>query len=93
MAISEKQFTTHDARRLCRCLLDGINDVVVIYDPGSLRIIDVNRSAVEIYGYAKKDLIGKELRRLTHESTDNTRGALQSRRAFERTDITKSGMT
>jgi two-component system, cell cycle sensor histidine kinase and response regulator CckA len=90
MVASRKQFEVTDARRLCRLLLDAINDVVVIFDPGSSRIIDANRWAAKIYGYTKKELVGKDLSLLTHEPIDYSR-ALNSGRAFERTDITKQG--
>ena len=72
--------------------MDVINDVVLILDPGSSRIIDVNRCAAKIYGYTKKELVGKKLELLTHEPTDFSH-ALHSRRAFERTDINKQGQT
>src|SRR5215471_15079773 len=90
MAVSGKQFAVSDARRLCRSLLDAINDVVLVLDPGSSRVIDANRAAAKIYGYTKKELIGKELRQLTHERTDYTH-MLRSGRAFERTDFNKQG--
>ena len=92
MAELHKNFAVSDARRLCRSLLDVINDVVLILDPGSSRIIDVNRHAAKIYGYTKKELVGKKLKLLTHEPTDFSH-ALQSQRAFERTDISKQGET
>ncbi len=92
MAELHKRFAVSDARRLCRSLMDVINDVVLILDPGSSRIIDVNRCAAKIYGYTKKELVGKKLELLTHEPTDFSH-ALHSRRAFERTDINKQGQT
>jgi two-component system, cell cycle sensor histidine kinase and response regulator CckA len=92
MAESHKRFAVSDARRLCRSLMDVINDVVLILDPGSSRIIDVNRCAAKIYGYTKKELVGKKLQLLTNEPTDFSH-ALHSRRAFERTDINKQGET
>jgi PAS domain S-box-containing protein len=90
MAGVYKQFAVSDARRLCRLLLDAVNDVVMILDPGSYRIIDANRCAIRTYGYTKKELRGKELSLLTHERIDYDH-ALHSRRAFERTDFNKSG--
>ena len=92
MAESHKRFAVSDARRLCRSLMDLINDVVLILDPGTSRIIDVNLCAAKIYGYTKKELVGKKLKLLTHEPTDFSH-ALHSRRAFERTDISKQGET
>ena len=88
--MSGKQFAVSDARRLCRSLMDVINDVVLIFDPGSSRIIDVNNSACKIYGYTKKEIVGKHLQLLTNDTT-NYLHALHSRRTFERTDITKQG--
>lgn len=92
MASLEKQFTVSDARRVYRSLLDAINDVVIIFDAGSSRVIAANRSAAKIYGYTKKEFIGKELRTLTLESADYS-SALRSGRTFERTDINKQGAT
>ena len=90
MAVARRHFAVSDARRLCRLLLDSVNDVVVIFDPGTSRIVDANRCAAKVYGYTKKELIGKEVTLLTHEPIDYTR-ALHSRRAFERTDFNKHG--
>ena len=90
MAVSGKQFAVSDARRLCRALLDAINDVVLVFDPGSYRVVDANRSAAKTYGYTKKELIGKELRQLTHERTDYSH-VLRSGRSFERTDLNRRG--
>lgn len=90
MAVAHRHFAVSDARRLCRLLLDAVNDVVVIFDPGTSRIVDANRCAAKVYGYTKKELIGKEVTLLTHEPIDYTR-ALHSGRAFERTDFNKHG--
>ena len=90
MASLDKQFNVPHARRLYRSLLDAINDVVIIFDAGSSRVIAANSSASKIYGYTKREFIGKELRTLTAESTDHS-SALRSGRVFERTDINKQG--
>lgn len=90
MAGAYKQFAVSDARKLCRLLLDAVNDVVVILDPGNSRIIDANHCAARTYGYTKKELRGKELNLLTHERVDYSH-ALHSGRAFERTDFNKAG--
>lgn len=90
MSVLGRQFAVPDARKLCRSLLDAVNDVVVILDPKSLRIIDVNRCAAKIYNYSKKELIGKELRELTREPLDYSY-TTRSGHTFERTDIGKNG--
>ena len=90
MSAIAKQFAVPDARKLCRSLLDAINDVIVILDPKSLRILAANRCAASTYGYSKKELVGKELRELTQEPLD-TAYALRSGRTFERTDLGKDG--
>lgn len=90
MASLDKQFSVPHARRLYRSLLDAINDVVIIFDAGSSRVIAANSSATKAYGYTKREFIGKELRTLTVESTDYS-SALRSGRVFERTDINKQG--
>ena len=90
MMISGKQFAVSDARRLCRSLLDAINDVVLIFEPNSLRVIAANKSACKAYGYTKKELVGKHLQVLTQDTTDYSH-ALRSGRNFERTDVNKQG--
>lgn len=49
-----------------------------------------NRCAAKIYGYSKKELVGKELRELTREPLDYSY-TLHSGHTFERTDIGKNG--
>jgi two-component system cell cycle sensor histidine kinase/response regulator CckA len=90
MAISGKQFDVSDARRLCRSLLDAVNDVVFIFEPGSSHVLAANKAACQIYGYTKKEMIGKRLQMLTNDVPDYMH-ALRSGRTFERTDITKKG--
>ncbi|HEY6969677.1 MAG TPA: PAS domain S-box protein, partial [Candidatus Angelobacter sp.] len=90
MAVSRKRFAVSDARRLCRALLDAINDVILIFDPGTAQVIDANPSAARIYGYTKKELIGKKLQELSQDPVDYSH-ALRLGRTFERTDINKHG--
>lgn len=90
MTGARKQFAVADARRLCRVLMETVNDAVLIIDPASNRVIAANRSACKVYGYTKKELVGKKLQELTREGADYSY-ALQSGRSFERTDITKDG--
>jgi PAS domain S-box-containing protein len=90
MTMSNKQFAVSDARRLCRSLLDAVNDVVLIFEPGSSRVLAANKAACTVYGYTKKEIVGKHLQMLTHDPT-NYLHVLRSGRTFERTDITKEG--
>ena len=90
MSMSDKQFAVSDARKLCRSLLDAVNDVVLIFDPGSSRVLAANKAACQVYGYTKKEIVGKHLQVLT-EDTTNYLHALRSGRTFERTDVTKQG--
>lgn len=90
MVLTEKQFAVPDARKLCRSLLDAINDVVLILDPATSRVIDANKSACKIYGYTKKELVGKPLEILTQDII-NYSHVLRSGKTFERTDVNKQG--
>jgi len=90
MATTRKQFAVGDARQLCRVLMETVNDAVLIIDPASNRVIAANRSACKVYGYTKKELVGKKLQELTHEGADYSY-ALQSGKSFERTDLAKDG--
>jgi two-component system, cell cycle sensor histidine kinase and response regulator CckA len=83
------KFAATYAQRLCRSLLDAVNDVILILDSRSLRILDANESALRIYGYSKEELIGKDLKALTSEA-DSMR-LVRHGQVVERTDFTKSG--
>lgn len=70
--------------------MDAISDVVLIFDPRSFRILDANKTAAAIYGYPRTELIGKEMRELTHE-VPNYSDLLRTAHATERTDFNKAG--
>jgi PAS domain S-box-containing protein len=84
------KFAVAHARKLCRALLTAVNDVVLILDPRSLRILDANESAFKVYGYVKEELIGKQLKALTQDTHDYAR-LVRNRQIIERTDVCKSG--
>src|SRR5262245_33845851 len=79
-----------DARKFCRSLMDAISDVILIFDPRSFRILDANKCAAIVYGYPRKELIGKEMRELNHE-VPNYSDLLRTAHAIERTDFNKAG--
>lgn len=90
MALGNPKFAVAEARKLCRYLMDAVNDVILIFDPRSFRILDANKYASEIYGYSRDELIGKEIRELTHE-VPNYSDLLSTGATMERTDFTKAG--
>src|SRR6267142_1287355 len=90
MAQPAVRFAVPHARKLCRSLLDAMNDAVIILDPRSLRILDANESALKIYGYSKEEFIGKELKELTDDVRDYSR-LFRGQRGIERTDFNKTG--
>jgi len=47
--------------------MDAIIDPILVLDPHSFRILDVNKSATEVYGYPRKELLGMQLRELTND--------------------------
>jgi len=55
------------ARKICRSILDAITDAILIFDPQSFRIIDVNEKATQLYKYSRRELVGKQLQDLTNE--------------------------
>lgn len=56
-----------NGRSICRSILDALIDVVIIFDPRTLHIVDVNKKATEVYGYSRKELLSKYLRELTSD--------------------------
>ena len=56
-----------NARKICHSILDAMSDAVLILDPHSFRILDANNSAIEIYGYSRRELLAKGLQQLTDE--------------------------
>src|SRR5215472_3389266 len=79
-----------DARKLCYSVMDAVNSVILIFDPRSFRILDANQRALEVYGYSRRQLLGKELRELTHE-VPNYSDFVRSAGNMERTDFNKAG--
>src|SRR5215472_3477295 len=79
-----------EARKICRSVMDAVNTVSLIFDPRSFRILDANKRALEAYGYSRRQLLGKELRELTHE-VPNYSDFVRSAASIERTDFNKRG--
>jgi PAS domain S-box-containing protein len=90
MSLPNTKTVAADARKFCRTLMDAINDAILIFDPRSFRILDVNKRATEIYGYPREEFVGKEMRELTHE-VPNYSDLLRGAHSMERTDFDKNG--
>lgn len=90
MAQKTAKFGVSNARQMCRTVMDAVNDALIIFDPRTLRVVDVNESASKIYGYSKEELVGKELKDLTSELRDYSRLPPHGQ-TVERTDFGKAG--
>jgi PAS domain S-box-containing protein len=53
--------------KICRSILDAVTEAILIFDPQSFKIIDVNKAATELYGYPRNDLLQKQLQDLTDD--------------------------
>lgn len=49
----------HDSEEKYRSLFDSGPNPIFVLDPASLKILDVNPSAIDTYGYTKDELIGR----------------------------------
>jgi two-component system, cell cycle sensor histidine kinase and response regulator CckA len=90
MAQPAAKFAVPNARKLCRLLLDAMNDAVIVLDPKSLRVLDANESALKFYGYSKEEFIGKPLKEFTHDIRDYSHLPRHGQ-SIERTDFNKAG--
>ena len=90
MAQPAAKFAVPNARKLCRSLLDAMNDAVIVFAPKSLRVLDANESALKVYGYSKEEFIGKSLKELTHDPRDFSHLPRHGQ-SIERTDFNKAG--
>ncbi len=90
MALMNSKSGVAEARKLCRYLMDAVHDAILIFDPRTFRVLDANQRAIEIYGHSRDELIGKEMRELTHE-VPNYSDLMGGSRSMERTDFTKAG--
>ena len=59
------------SEREYRRLFELANDAILIYEPGSREILDVNENACEIYGYPRETFVGMTMKEL---SLDRQRG-------------------
>lgn len=66
MASEAHRSRNYNARKICRAVMDAVIDAILVLDPHSFRIIDVNKRATEVYGYSRKELLGMQLRELTN---------------------------
>ncbi len=57
-----------------RHLFESANDAIVVFEPDTEEILDVNAKACELYGFSREDLVGTSLKRLT---VDVARGEQQ----------------
>ena len=67
MAPEAHRSRNYNARKICRSIIDAVIDAILVLDPHSFRIIDVNKRATEVYGYSRKELLGMQLRELTND--------------------------
>lgn len=67
MASERSHSWSSNLQRMCRSILDAFPDAILIFDPQSFQIIDVNKRATELYGYSRSDLLAKQLHDLTDE--------------------------
>lgn len=74
---------------MCRSLIDAFGDSILIIDFRNSRILDANQCAVRTYGYAREELIGKDLNDLTRHVPDYS--AMECGRSVEQTHFNKAG--
>jgi PAS domain S-box-containing protein len=70
--------------------MDAVNDVIVIFDPRSFRILDANQRALQVYGFSRREMVGKEMRDLTHD-VPNYSDLMRATNSIEQTHFTKAG--
>src|SRR5262249_37081696 len=63
--VHDSRYTS--VRKMCRSILEAVTDAVLIFDAQSFRIVDANKKATELYGYARKELLSKQLQDLTND--------------------------
>lgn len=78
------------ARSICRSILDAIIDPILLFDPQTFRIIDINKKATELYGYSRKELLSKRLQDLTTD-VPTYADILHPPPGLEATHFTRSG--
>jgi len=86
----QKRSAILEARKLYRSVMDAVNDVILIFDPRSFRILDANKRAIQVYGYSRREMVRKEMRDLTDEVPDYS-DLVHATKSVERTDVTKTG--
>ena len=55
-------------------LFESANDIVLVLEPDSLRIVDANRKATEVYGYTREELLQMTVKDLTLPQTKKKEG-------------------
>ncbi len=57
-----------DSERQYRTLFESANDAILIFEPENEIILEVNQKACETYGFAKEQLVGMSLKKLTKDA-------------------------
>ena len=76
-----------ESEALFRDLFRSSSAVMYLVDPLSLRLVDVNAAAASFYGYARAEMLGMDLHRLTVHSAEDLRSMIDSIRADEHTTV------
>jgi PAS domain S-box-containing protein len=63
-----EQHRLTEAQQRFRAIIDEATDAIRIIDPDTLRILDVNHADCELSGYARRELIGRDVREFWAES-------------------------
>src|SRR5215472_3603728 len=91
MPSQKPRFFVSDGRKLCRSLIDAVNDVILIFDPRSFRILEANKRAIHVYGYSRREIVRKEMRDLTHDVPNYSDLVRSATNSIEQTHFTKTG--
>jgi len=79
--------TLLESEALFRDLFRSSSAVMYLIDPSSLRLVDANAAAASFYGYAREEMLGMDLHRLTVHSADDLRAMIEAIRAEEQVTV------
>jgi PAS domain S-box-containing protein len=88
--------TLRESERNYRTVFEEANDAMVVFEPESEKVLDVNARACEVYGYPRAELVAMSLKRLT-KNVERGEASIQklleegSIRDFESVHLSRDG--
>ncbi len=72
----QAQKSLEHSREYLRTIFNLVNDGLIIHDPETFKILEVNQRACELYGYTRDEILGLSIQDLSFDPSDDLKSRL-----------------